>query len=69
MTTMALKTEIKGFLYLKYKLLPSQDGDGVKMSLTDVRAFIRLVRLRRPCGTRGRRGDSRFNTCEEINEK
>lgn len=52
-----------GFWYLKYKLFPSEDGNGVKVSLTDVWAmlwsgYLRWARWRRrrrsprlgPCG-------------------
>lgn len=48
--------EKKVLLYLKYKLFPSEDSDGVKVSLTDVWPVIWLAgvgRLRGP--GRGRR--------------
>lgn len=49
-------------LYLKHKLFPSEDSDGVKVSFTDVRATVWPGRL---CGPRGRRrrGSARLASC------
>lgn len=57
-------------LYLKYKLFPSEDSDGVKVSLADVWADVRsgwLCRSRRG----RRRGSSRLGSCgkDVVREK
>lgn len=52
------------FCYLKHKLFPSEDSDGVKVSFTDVRATVWPGCLRGPRGRR-RRGGTRLASCGE----
>lgn len=48
--------------YLKDKLFPSKDGDGVKVTLTDVRAVLRPGYFG-GAGWWGRRRSSRLGAC------
>lgn len=52
-------------MYLKYKHFPSEGGDGVKVSLTDVWAVGGLVRNVGLGGSRRRRGRPRLCSCEK----
>lgn len=54
---------VVSFRHLKYKLFPPEDGDGVKVSLTNVGAVVRFVGLGWFGGTRRRRKYSGLCSC------